>query len=61
MGSKAKFNKPIPTKDPFKSFEKFDFILANPPFNVDEVPVTTVEHDPRFNSYGLPRNKDESQ
>lgn len=44
-------------EDPFKSFEKFDFILANPPFNVDEVPVTTVEHDPRFNSYGLPRNK----
>lgn len=24
---------------------------------MDEVPVTTVEHDPRFNSYGLPRNK----
>lgn len=44
-------------EDPFKSFEKFDFILANPPFNVDEVPVTTVEHDQRFNSYGLPRNK----
>lgn len=44
-------------EDPFNSFEKFDFILANPPFNVDEVPVTTVEHDQRFNSYGLPRNK----
>ena len=44
-------------EDPFNSYEKFDFILANPPFNVDEVPVTTVEHDQRFNNYGLPRNK----
>ncbi len=43
--------------DPFNSFGKFDYILANPPFNVDEVPVKTVEKDPRFNTYGLPRNK----
>ena len=44
-------------EDPFKSFEKFDFILANPPFNVDEVPVNTVKDDVRFNTYGLPKNK----
>lgn len=43
--------------DPFNSFGQFDYILANPPFNVDEVPVKTVEKDPRFNTYGLPRNK----
>ncbi len=43
--------------DPFNSFGQFDYILANPPFNVDEVPIKTVEKDPRFNTYGLPRNK----
>ncbi len=43
--------------DPFNSFGQFDYILANPPFNVDEVPLKTVENDPRFNTYGLPRNK----
>jgi type I restriction enzyme M protein len=31
--------------------------MANPPFNVDDVALATVENDPRFNSYGLPRNK----
>lgn len=44
-------------EDPFKGFEKFDYIMANPPFNVDDVAITTVENDPRFNTYGLPRNK----
>lgn len=44
-------------EDPFKGFEKFDYIMANPPFNVDDVALETVEKDPRFNSYGLPRNK----
>lgn len=44
-------------EDPFKGFEKFDYIMANPPFNVDDVAITTVENDPRFNIYGLPRNK----
>lgn len=45
------------SEDPFDSFESFDFVLANPPFNVDEVNLGTVEKDRRFNSYGLPRNK----
>ena len=45
------------SEDPFDGFGKFDYIMANPPFNVDEVALTTVEKDPRFNTYGLPRNK----
>lgn len=45
------------SEDPFKGFEKFDYVMANPPFNVDDVAITTVENDPRFNTYGLPRNK----
>lgn len=44
-------------EDPHKGFEKFDYIMANPPFNVDDVALATVEKDPRFNTYGLPRNK----
>ena len=44
-------------EDPFDSFEKFDYVLANPPFNVDDVSISSVEKDRRFNSYGLPRNK----
>jgi type I restriction enzyme M protein len=31
------------------SFGKFDYVLANPPFNVDEVSLSAVEKDPRFN------------
>jgi type I restriction enzyme M protein len=44
-------------EDPFDSFGKFDYVLANPPFNVDDVSISSVEKDRRFNSYGLPRNK----
>ncbi|MES2206782.1 MAG: class I SAM-dependent DNA methyltransferase [Pseudomonadota bacterium] len=44
-------------EDLFQSFGKFDYVMANPPFNVDEVPIATVEKDRRFNTYGLPRNK----
>jgi type I restriction enzyme M protein len=44
-------------EDPYQGFGKFDFVMANPPFNVDDVPVATVETDPRFNTYGIPRNK----
>ncbi len=43
--------------DHFKSLGKFDYVLANPPFNVDEVSLSGVEKDPRFNTYGIPRNK----
>lgn len=44
-------------ENPFNGFGRFDFVMANPPFNVDDVPIATVEADPRFNSYGIPRNK----
>ncbi|MBU3955366.1 type I restriction-modification system subunit M, partial [bacterium] len=44
-------------EDTFKSFEKFDYVLANPPFNVDDVNLSKVEGDKRFNTYGVPRNK----
>jgi len=39
------------------SFGAFDYVLANPPFNVDDVSLKGVENDKRFNSYGIPRNK----
>ncbi len=45
------------SEDPYNSFGKFDFVMANPPFNVDDVPLATVESDPRFNTYGIPRKK----
>lgn len=44
-------------EDPFGSVGKFDYVLANPPFNVDDVNLSRVESDPRFNPYGIPRNK----
>ncbi|MGD0572908.1 MAG: N-6 DNA methylase [Sedimentisphaerales bacterium] len=44
-------------EDLFGSFGKFDYVLANPPFNVDDVNLAKVESDKRFNTYGIPRNK----
>jgi len=44
-------------EDHFNSFGKFDYVLANPPFNVDEVSLSGVEKDRRFNTYGIPRKK----
>jgi type I restriction enzyme M protein len=43
--------------DPFNSFGAFDYVMANPPFNVDDVALDAVENDARFNTYGVPRNK----
>ena len=48
-------------EDPHNSFEKFDYVLANPPFNVDEVVLEKVEGDKRFNTYGIPRNKTDAK
>jgi type I restriction enzyme M protein len=45
------------SEDPFDSFERFDYVLANPPFNVDDVNLKNVETQKRFNTYGIPRNK----
>ncbi|MBS5369128.1 MAG: SAM-dependent DNA methyltransferase [Coprobacillus cateniformis] len=43
--------------DPYDAVGKFDYVMANPPFNVDEVNYERVKDDPRFNIYGIPRNK----
>jgi type I restriction enzyme M protein len=44
-------------EDPAKSLGNYDYVLANPPFNVDEVNYNGVKDDPRFNTYGVPRRK----
>ncbi len=46
--------------DPHNAFGNFDYVMANPPFNVDEVVVEKVVDDRRFNTYGVPRNKTKS-
>ena len=43
--------------DPYNAFGAFDYVMANPPFNVDEVVLEKVVGDERFNTYGVPRNK----
>lgn len=44
-------------EDAFNSFGSFDYVFANPPFNVDDVNLSRVEADKRFSTYGIPRNK----
>lgn len=46
--------------DPYDEFGNFDYVMANPPFNMDEVVVEKVIDDRRFNTYGIPRNKTKS-
>ena len=46
--------------DPYDEFGNFDYVMANPPFNMDEVVVEKVINDRRFNTYGVPRNKTKS-
>ena len=48
-------------EDPFNSFGAFDYVLANPPFNVDDVSLSSVEKDKRFNTYGIPRKKSKAK
>ena len=43
--------------DHFGSVGAFDYVLANPPFNVNEVSLADVEDDARFKQFGVPRNK----
>ena len=40
-------------EDPHELFGKCDFVMANPPFNVDEVDAEKVKNDPRL-PYALP-------
>jgi len=39
--------------DPYNAVGEFDYVMANPPFNVDEVLYERVKDDPRFNAYGM--------
>lgn len=48
-------------EDPANSLGRFDYVLANPPFNVDEVIYNSVKDDPRFNTYGIPKRKTKSK
>ncbi len=48
-------------EDPFGALGKFDYVLANPPFNVDDVNLSRVENDERFNTYGVPRKKSKAK
>ena len=43
--------------DIYNSLGKFDYVMANPPFNVKGVKESTVKNDPRFTHYGLPKSK----
>jgi len=44
-------------EDPYNSYEQFDYVMANPPFNVDDVNLDKVKGQRRFNEYGIPQNK----
>lgn len=39
--------------DPYNAVGQFDYVMANPPFNVDEVLYERVKDDPRFKAYGM--------
>src|SRR5260370_6332686 len=41
-------------EDVHRSVGKFDFVMANPPFNVDGVDKEKLKDDPRY-PYGLPK------
>lgn len=47
-------------QDEFNCYGRFDYVMANPPFNVRDVNVETVENKNYFNEYGLPKNKSKS-
>ena len=41
-------------EDPHRCLDTFDFVMANPPFNVDRVDKERLRDDPRF-PFGMPR------
>ena len=47
--------------DPYDSFGNFDYVMANPPFNMDGVELDQVKDQLRFNTYGVPQNKTKSK
>jgi type I restriction enzyme M protein len=40
-------------EDPHNLYKKADFVMANPPFNVDEIDADKIKNDPRL-PFGLP-------
>ncbi len=43
--------------DPYDSYGSFDYVLANPPFNVRQVELDLIKNQKRFNKYGVPQTK----
>ena len=41
-------------EDPFKSVGQFDYVMANPPFNVNKIDKSKLEGDRRF-LFGMPK------
>jgi type I restriction enzyme M protein len=41
-------------EDPYKAVGQFDYVMANPPFNVDKIDKTKLDDDPRF-PFGVPK------
>ena len=53
-GLEGRINKAISYyEDPHELVGKADFVMANPPFNVDEIDADKIRRDPRL-PYGLP-------
>jgi type I restriction enzyme M protein len=46
--------------DPYDAYGRFDYVMANPPFNVDEVVLDKVKDQQRFNEFGIPARKAKS-
>lgn len=44
-------------EDAHDSFGQFDYVMANPPFNVKDVNYDRIKDDKRFSTYGIPQNK----
>src|SRR5207245_4391588 len=42
-------------EDPWNAVDEFDYVMANPPFNVNRIDKTKLEGDKRF-PFGLPRS-----
>lgn len=42
-------------QDEHRSVRKFDFVMANPPFNVDKVDKERMKGDPRVEDFGTPK------
>lgn len=47
--------------DPYNCYGRFDYVMANPPFNVDGIELSDVKDQLRFNTYGVPQNKSKTK